>query len=125
MKKGLDQEFDRIPRVTGAGAAAGPEQLYVTQRLSRLLTRAEDEARSLKDDYVSVEHLLLAILEEGGRASQVLKAQGVGRDTLLAALRRCAVTSGSRARTRKARTRPWNATAGTLPNSRRKASSIP
>ena len=88
VKKGLDQEFDRIPRVTGAGAAAGPEQLYVTQRLSRLLTRAEDEARSLKDDYVSVEHLLLAILEEGGRASQVLKAQGVGRDTLLAALQK-------------------------------------
>ena len=88
VKKGLEQELDRIPQVTGAGAAAGPEQLYVTQRLSRLFTRAEDEARSLKDDYTSVEHLLLAILEEGGRASQVLRANGVGRDTLLGALRK-------------------------------------
>ena len=88
VKKGLDQELDRIPRVTGAGAAAGPEQLYVTQRLSRLFTRAEDEARNLKDDYISVEHLLLAILEEGGKASQVLRANGVGRDTLLGALQK-------------------------------------
>ncbi|MDE0032253.1 MAG: ATP-dependent chaperone ClpB [Deltaproteobacteria bacterium] len=88
VKKGLDQELDRIPRVTGAGAAAGPEQLYVTQRLARLFTRAEDEARNLKDDYISVEHLLLAILEEGGKASQVLRANGVGRDTLLEALQK-------------------------------------
>ena len=88
VKKGLGQELDRIPQVTGAGAAAGPEQLYVTQRLSRVLTRAEDEARSLKDEYVSVEHLLLAILEEGGKASQVLRANGVGRDTLLGALQK-------------------------------------
>ena len=88
VKKGLGQELDRIPQVTGAGAAAGPEQLYVTQRLSRLFTRAEDEARSLKDEYVSVEHLLLAILEEGGKASQVLRANGVSRDTLLGALQK-------------------------------------
>ena len=88
VKKGLDQELDRVPRVTGAGAAAGPEQIYVTQRLSRLFTGAEDEARNLKDDYISVEHLLLAILEEGGKASQVLRANGVGRDTLLGALQK-------------------------------------
>ena len=88
VKKGLDLELDRIPQVTGAGAAAGPEQLYVTQRLSRLFTRAEDEARNLKDDYISVEHLLLAIFEEGGKASQVLRANGVGRGTLLEALQR-------------------------------------
>ncbi len=88
VKKGLDQELDRVPRVTGAGAAAGPEQLYVTQRLSRLFAGAEDEARNLKDDYISVEHLLLAILEEGGKASQVLRAHGLGRDTLLEALQK-------------------------------------
>ncbi len=88
VRKALEDELDRIPRVTGAGATAGPEQLYVTQRLSRLFTRAEDEAGKLKDDYISVEHLLLAILEEGGKASQVLRAQGVGRDTLLGALQK-------------------------------------
>ena len=88
VKKALEDELNRIPQVTGAGAAAGPEQLYVTQRLSRLFTRAEDQARSLKDDYISVEHLLLAIVEEGGKASQVLRAQGVSRDTLLGALQK-------------------------------------
>ncbi len=88
VKKGLEQELDRIPRVTGSGAAAGPEQLYVTQRLSRLFTGAEDEARNLKDDYISVEHLLLAIVEEGGKASQVLRTNGVRRDTLLGALQK-------------------------------------
>ena len=88
VKKGLETELDRMPRVTGAGAAAGPEQVYVTQRLSRLFARAEDEAGKLKDDYVSVEHLLLAILEDGGKASQVLRAQGVNRDTLLEALQK-------------------------------------
>ncbi len=88
VRKALEDELDRIPRVTGAGAATGPEQLYVTQRLSRLFTRAEDEAGKLKDDYISVEHLLLAILEEGGKASQVLRTQGVGRDTLLGALQK-------------------------------------
>ncbi len=88
VRKALEDELNRIPQVTGAGAAAGPEQLYVTQRLSRLFARAEDEAGKLKDDYISVEHLLLAILEEGGKASQVLRANGVGRDTLLGALQK-------------------------------------
>ena len=88
VKKALDQELDRIPQVTGAGAAAGPDQAYVTQRLSRLFTWAEDEARGLKDDYISVEHLLLAIFEEGGKASHILRAQGVSRETLLEALQK-------------------------------------
>ncbi len=88
VRKGLARELDRIPQVTGAGAAAGPEQVYVTQRLSRLFARAEDEAGKLKDEYVSVEHLLLAILEDGGKGSQVLRAHGVSRDTLLEALQK-------------------------------------
>ncbi len=88
VRKALEDELDRIPQVTGAGAAAGPEQVYVTQRLSRLFTRAADEAGKLKDDYISVEHLLLAVIEEGGKASQVLRSHGVGRDTLLGALQK-------------------------------------
>ena len=50
----LTQELDRLPKVsTPAGA---PDQIYLTGRLNRLLTEAEDEAKRLKDDFLSVEH---------------------------------------------------------------------
>ena len=86
VKTALESELNRIPQVTGAGG--GPDQVYITQRLSRLLNRAEDEARDLKDDYISVEHLLLAILEEGGKSSEILKQQGLTRDKLFEALQK-------------------------------------
>src|SRR5215831_2522051 len=50
-------ELQRLPQVSGPGTAA--QQVYVTQRLMRVLTHAEDEARGLKDEYVSIEHLLI------------------------------------------------------------------
>jgi ATP-dependent Clp protease ATP-binding subunit ClpB len=56
----------------------------VTQRLSQLLVKAEDEMRALKDEYVSVEHLLLAMAGEGG----VFKGLGLTRERLLDALQR-------------------------------------
>src|SRR3954468_12354098 len=59
----VEAELGRRPRVSGPGAEPG--QVFVTQRLSRLLETADREARRLKDDYVSVEHLLLALTEEG------------------------------------------------------------
>src|SRR5262249_55140826 len=50
------------------------------------LTQAEDEAKRLKDDYVSVEHFLLAMLDDGGFTGRLLKEFGVGRDRFLKAL---------------------------------------
>ncbi len=84
LKERVGEELDRLPSVTGP--AGGPEQIYVTQRLNRLLTRAEDEARSLKDEYVSVEHLLLALLEDRGTSGNLLREQGVSRDAVMQAL---------------------------------------
>src|SRR6516165_12835344 len=55
----LERELERMPKVSGP--AAGPDQVYVTSRLNRLLTASEDEARKLKDEYISVEHVLLAL----------------------------------------------------------------
>ena len=54
----------------------------VTQRLARLLDDAEQEAKRLKDEYVSVEHLVLALLDEGPTtaAGRLLREQGVTRD---------------------------------------------
>ncbi|MGH7966809.1 MAG: Clp protease N-terminal domain-containing protein, partial [Candidatus Binatia bacterium] len=83
----VEQELNRIPQVSGPGA--GAQQTYITQRLVRLLTQAEDEARGLKDEYVSVEHLLLAMLEEtGGAAGRLLRSLGVTRERLMAALQK-------------------------------------
>jgi ATP-dependent Clp protease ATP-binding subunit ClpB len=71
---------------SGPGAEAG--KIYLTQRLQQLLVRAEDEAKRLKDEYVSVEHLALAMIDEGSAApaGRVLKNHGLTRDKLLAAL---------------------------------------
>ena len=60
----LEMELRKRPRVSGAGQEAG--KIYVSQRLSQLLVKAEEEADALKDEYVSVEHLFLALLSEGG-----------------------------------------------------------
>src|SRR5215510_8987514 len=64
LKRRVDQELERLPKVSGSAGAA--EQIYITGRLNRLLTKAEDEAKQLKDQFISVEHLLLAMLEDGG-----------------------------------------------------------
>jgi ATP-dependent Clp protease ATP-binding subunit ClpB len=83
----LEQELNRIPQVSGPGA--GAQQIYLTQRLGRVLTQAEDEAKTLKDDYVSVEHVLLAILgERGGVASRLLQSLGLTRERLMTALQK-------------------------------------
>jgi ATP-dependent Clp protease ATP-binding subunit ClpB len=83
----VEQELNHLPQVSGPGAAA--QQTYVTQRLVRLLTHAQDEAKSLKDDYVSVEHLLLAMLaEERGAAARLLRDLGLTRERLMAALQK-------------------------------------
>src|SRR5450432_826756 len=53
--------LDHLPKVSGSGASG---QAGITQRLNQLLLHAQDEAKKLKDDYVSVEHLVLAMFSE-------------------------------------------------------------
>jgi len=86
LRPALEAELSRRPRVTGPGVSPG--QISVTQRLGRLLDDAEQEAQRLKDDYVSVEHLVLALLDEGqgAAAGRLLAQQGVSRDAFLQAL---------------------------------------
>jgi ATP-dependent Clp protease ATP-binding subunit ClpB len=86
LKDRLGQELDRIPQVSGPGGAI--EQIYVTQRLNQVLTNAETEAQNLKDEYVSVEHVLLAMLADTGAAGRLLKEQGVRREVLMQALQK-------------------------------------
>src|SRR5438067_13363055 len=64
LKIRLQRELERLPRVSGPSGA--PDQFYLSGRLNRLLTQAEDEAKRLKDEYLSIEHLLLAMSDDGG-----------------------------------------------------------
>ncbi|MEV4412557.1 ATP-dependent chaperone ClpB [Catellatospora sp. NPDC049609] len=86
LRAEVEQDLSRLPKVSGPGAQPG--QVFVTQRLSRVLDTAEREARRLKDEYVSTEHLLLALADEGSAtaAGRRLKENGVTREAFLAAL---------------------------------------
>jgi len=78
----LEVELDKIPKVSG-----GDDQVYVAGRLNRLMATAEDEAKKLKDDFVSVEHLLIAMMNDTGTTGKLLKEAGLTRDELLKALK--------------------------------------
>ncbi|MFA7079228.1 MAG: Clp protease N-terminal domain-containing protein, partial [Syntrophomonas sp.] len=82
----LQDNLSKRPRVSGGASEAG--KVYVTQRLNQLLARAEQEASRLKDDYISVEHLVLAMFEEGaaGATARIMKQAGMSRDEFLNAL---------------------------------------
>ncbi|HYB90100.1 MAG TPA: ATP-dependent chaperone ClpB [Candidatus Binataceae bacterium] len=86
VRRKLDAELAKIPKVTGAGTDAS--QVYATQRLGRVLARAEQEAGKLKDEYISVEHVLIAMLDEPGAASRILRDAGLTHDLLLATLQK-------------------------------------
>jgi ATP-dependent Clp protease ATP-binding subunit ClpB len=86
LRAELEAGLERRPRVSGPGSAPG--QVFVTQRLARLLDSAEREAKRLKDEYVSVEHLVIALLDEGTEtaAGRLLRQNGLTRDGFLQAL---------------------------------------
>ena len=75
----LIQELDKLPKVSGS--AAGMDQIYVTARLQKLMTSAENEAKRLKDEYVSIEHVILAATDE-----KIFKDLGITRDRLMRVL---------------------------------------
>jgi ATP-dependent Clp protease ATP-binding subunit ClpB len=86
LKAEVERELSRRPRVSGPGVEAG--KIYLTKALQQILVRAEDEAKRLKDEYVSVEHLLLAMIDEGSSSplGRLLAQFNVTRDAFLAAL---------------------------------------
>jgi ATP-dependent Clp protease ATP-binding subunit ClpB len=86
LRADVEHELGRRPKVSGPGAQPG--QVFITQRLARILDSAEREAGRLKDEYVSVEHLLLALLDEGTStaAGRVLAAHGLTRERFLSEL---------------------------------------
>jgi ATP-dependent Clp protease ATP-binding subunit ClpB len=77
----LQKALDRLPQVTGAAG-----QTYITPRLKKVIESAEGEAEALKDEYVSTEHLLLALVQDSGESGKILKELGTSRDKILSAL---------------------------------------
>ena len=75
----FSQQLDKLPRVSGP--AAGVDQVFISSRLQQLLNKAEDEAKRLKDEYVSVEHVLLAAADE-----KSFKDLGITRERLMRTL---------------------------------------
>ena len=73
---------ENFPKVSGSGAGMPG----LTRRLGDICLKAEDEAGNFKDEYVSVEHLLLALISDNGPAGKALKEFGLTRDRLMQAL---------------------------------------
>ena len=83
LKAGLETALEKLPRVSGPGA-----EIHFSRRLQEVLARAEEEARQLKDEFVSVEHLVLAAIGESERTpvGRLLGELGITRDRFLAPL---------------------------------------
>lgn len=80
--KDLDVILEKLPRVSGSGYG----QVYISPRSKSVLDHAFQEAEQMKDEYVSLEHIVLGILEEGGEAAKILSAAGMTRDAILKAM---------------------------------------
>ncbi|TAN39256.1 MAG: ATP-dependent chaperone ClpB [Nitrospirae bacterium] len=84
LQKEAEEYIDRQPKVVGATPVG---QIYISPKLKEVLEKAQKEAEHLKDDYVSVEHLLLALINVSSPAADLLKKHGADNDRVLAAMR--------------------------------------
>ena len=83
LKPDLERELARRHKVQGTSSA----DLFLSSDLKKALDAAQAEASKLKDDYISTEHLLLGLLDEGGASlKKILQAHGLKRDSVLRAL---------------------------------------
>ena len=86
LQLAVDRELERLPRVTGS---VDVSKVFVTQAVNDVLTRAEKEAESLKDEFVSTEHLFLGLIEVGRPEAmkKLFKSFGLDRAKVMKALR--------------------------------------
>ena len=80
LMNSVENKLESIPQVHGSGVG----QAYISDRLSKVLDKSLNEAKSMKDEYVSTEHILLAISED--KDVSVLREQGASKETILSAL---------------------------------------
>ena len=74
LKQDVEEAIDRFPKVIGATPLG---QIYISPRLKEVFENAHKKAEHLKDEYVSVEHLLVALVSIGGPCSDLLKRYAV------------------------------------------------
>jgi ATP-dependent Clp protease ATP-binding subunit ClpC len=102
ISRRLDEELKRSPRTQIYGGGVG--QVYITPRLKRVIDQSNEEASKLKDDYISTEHLFLAIANERNTpAARILAEQGVTRERILDAIKE--VRGGQKVTTPQAESR--------------------
>jgi len=82
----IQKALSKLPTISGGVSEAG--KVYVTQRLNQLIVKAGDEATAMKDEYISVEHLMLALIDEGDASAsgKSFKKAGINRKSFLKTL---------------------------------------
>ena len=93
LRARLDSALARLPRVSGGGSG----QIYPSPGFNKLVVLAEDEAKNLKDEYVSGEHFLLALLGpglKGTESARLIQESGLKRDPVMASIQK--VRGGAR-----------------------------
>lgn len=81
LHRRVQEDVDKLPKMSG-----GEDRIGLGSRMVRLGNRAADEAKKFKDDFISVEHLLLALLEDTGTAGRTLKEHQANGERVLKAL---------------------------------------
>jgi ATP-dependent Clp protease ATP-binding subunit ClpB len=80
----VERALERMPKVSGPGSGGS---IYMSPRLNSVLVQAEKESKGLKDEYISTEHLFLALLDDSGEAGKILKQNHILRGKALDALK--------------------------------------
>ena len=76
------QKVEALPRVTGSGR--DPEKVYISGDLDRALNAAEEQAKQMKDEYISVEHVFIGMLRRPGKAAgEIFKAFGITQESFM------------------------------------------
>ena len=110
LSQEIEREIGRLPKVQGFA------QQHLGRALNEVLENSFEEATKFKDEYVSTEHLFLAIAgAERDPAGKLLKKQGASHEAILQALAESAAAIASLPRIRKRHSRPWNNMAATSP----------
>ena len=87
MLSSCDREIQRIPKVTGPGREAN--KVYISQSVDSALVAAEEQAEYMKDEFVSVEHIMLALIDKpNGPVKAILSEFGITRENFLAQLQK-------------------------------------